>query len=164
MNFAFSEEQEEFRQTLRRFFAERSPVSEVFRWMETPEGFDPSLWKQMAAELGLPGVHLPEAHGGQGFGFLELGLVVEEMGRALVCAPFFSSVCLAANAVCNAGRPEQQARWLPELASAYLDRTDVRPGMILPGDEVVAAFAAIGWHWGGEWSEPDHMHFSRDGG
>jgi D-alanyl-D-alanine carboxypeptidase len=53
---------------------------------------------------------------------------------------------------------------LPELASAYLDRTDVRPGMILPGDEVVAAFAAIGWHWGGDWTEPDHMHFSRDGG
>jgi alkylation response protein AidB-like acyl-CoA dehydrogenase len=118
MNFAFSEEQEEFRETLRRFFAERSPVSEVFRWMETPEGFDRSLWKQMAEELGLPGVHLPEAHGGQGFGFLELGLVVEEMGRALVCAPFFSSVCLAANAVQSAGRPEQQARWLPELASA----------------------------------------------
>ena len=53
---------------------------------------------------------------------------------------------------------------LPELASAYLDRSDVRPGMILPGDDVVAAFAAIGWHWGGAWTEPDHMHFSRDGG
>ena len=118
MNFAFSEEQEEFRDTLRRFFAERSPTAEVFRWMETAAGFDPSLWKQMAEELGLQGVHLPEAHGGQGFGFLELGLVVEEMGRALVCAPFFSSVCLAAGAVRNAGSPEQQARWLPELASA----------------------------------------------
>jgi hypothetical protein len=53
---------------------------------------------------------------------------------------------------------------LPELASAYLDRSDVRPGMILEGDEVVAAFEAIGWHWGGRWAEPDHMHFSRDGG
>jgi hypothetical protein len=53
---------------------------------------------------------------------------------------------------------------LPELASAYLDRGDVRPGMILEGDEVVAAFEAIGWHWGGRWAEPDHMHFSRDGG
>lgn len=53
---------------------------------------------------------------------------------------------------------------LPELASAYLDRSDVRPGMILPGDEVVRAFEAIGWHWGGHWSQPDHMHFSRDGG
>lgn len=53
---------------------------------------------------------------------------------------------------------------LPELASAYLDRSDVRPGMILPGDEVVAAFEAIGWEWGGTWSQPDLMHFSRDGG
>jgi alkylation response protein AidB-like acyl-CoA dehydrogenase len=146
MNFAFSEEQEEFRQTLRRFFVERSPVSEVFRWMETAEGFDPALWKQMAAELGLPGVHLPEAHGGQGFGFLELGLVVEEMGRALVCAPFFSSVCLAANAVLNAGRPEQQARWLPELASA----------------ETVGTLAVL--DAGDEWSAPAvSLELIRDG-
>jgi alkylation response protein AidB-like acyl-CoA dehydrogenase len=117
MNFAFSEEQETFRETLRRFFEEKSPTEEVFRLLETPEGFDPSLWKQMGAELGLQGVHVPEDYGGQGFGFLELGLVLEEMGRALCCAPYFSTVCLAANAILNAGTEEQKRRWLPGIAT-----------------------------------------------
>ena len=53
---------------------------------------------------------------------------------------------------------------LPELASAYLDRDRVRPGMIRPGDVVTKAFAAIGWTWGGTWQSPtDHMHFSATG-
>jgi len=117
MDFAFSSEQEEFRATLARFFEEQAPITEVFRLMETPEGYDPGLWKQMGEELGLQGVHVPEEYGGQGFGFLELGLVAEEMGRALVCSPFFSSVCLATNAILNAGSDEQQRRWLPGLAS-----------------------------------------------
>jgi hypothetical protein len=53
---------------------------------------------------------------------------------------------------------------LPELASAYVDRDEVRPGMILPDDVVVEAFAAIGWEWGGYWSRPiDYQHFSANG-
>jgi hypothetical protein len=53
---------------------------------------------------------------------------------------------------------------VPELASAYLDRTDVRPGMILPGDAVTTAFAELGWGWGGDWSSSkDWMHFSANG-
>jgi hypothetical protein len=56
------------------------------------------------------------------------------------------------------------ARVLPELASAYLDRSDVRPGMIEPGDVVTRAFASVGWTWGGSWHSPvDRMHFSADG-
>jgi hypothetical protein len=53
---------------------------------------------------------------------------------------------------------------LPELASSYLDRDQVRPGMILPGDVVVRAFASIGWTWGGTWSSlKDYQHFSQNG-
>ena len=85
MDFAFSEEQEAFRDTLRRFLEEKSPTAEVFRLIETPEGHDPSVWKQMATELGLQGVHIPEAYVGQGFGFLELSIALEEMGRVLLC-------------------------------------------------------------------------------
>jgi hypothetical protein len=56
------------------------------------------------------------------------------------------------------------ARVIPELASAYLDRADVRPGMIAPGDVVTTAFASVGWTWGGSWEDPvDRMHFSADG-
>ncbi len=117
MNFAFSEAQEEFRALLRRFLEERSPTPEVFRWMEAPEGYDPGLWKQMARELGLQGVHLPESVGGQGFGVLELGIVMEEAGRALLCAPYFSTLCLAANAILATGTPAQQAELLPGIAS-----------------------------------------------
>jgi len=117
MNFAFSEEQEEFRATLRRFLDERSPLSEVRRAMATREGYDPSLWKTMAAELGLQGLHLPEVYGGQGFGLLELGIAQEELGRALVPGPFFSTVCLAANAILNVGSEGDQRALLPDVAS-----------------------------------------------
>jgi alkylation response protein AidB-like acyl-CoA dehydrogenase len=117
MNFAFSEEQEEFREGLRRFLEETSPVSEVFRLMETPEGYDPGVWKRMGEELGLQGLCIPEDQGGQGFGFLELAVVFEEMGRVLLCAPYFSTVCLAASALLECGDPAAQRRWLPRIAS-----------------------------------------------
>ena len=91
MNFAFSDEQEEFRGVLRRFLEEKAPPAEVRRMFAAPAGYDATLWKQMAAELGLQGIHLPEAVGGQGFGFLELGIVLEEMGRALLPSPFLAS-------------------------------------------------------------------------
>ncbi len=117
MNFAFSSEQDEFRETLRRFLEENSPPSEAFRFIESPEGFDPALWKQMAQELGLQGIQIPEKYGGQGFGFLELAIAVEEMGRRLFGSPYFSTVCLAANAVLNAASEEQRAALLPGIAS-----------------------------------------------
>ena len=117
MNFAFSEEQEEFRETLRRFLEERTALADTLRLIESSEGYNEGLWKQMGEELGLQGIRLPERCGGQGFGFLELGIVCEELGRALVCTPFFSSACLAAGAILNAGSLDEQARWLPELAS-----------------------------------------------
>jgi alkylation response protein AidB-like acyl-CoA dehydrogenase len=115
MAFAFTEEQREFRAVLRRFFAETSPPSAVRRAMETELGFDPALWRRMASELGLLGLHVPERYGGAGFGFVELGIVLEEMGRALVCAPYFSSVVLASTAILNAGAEDDRRRLLPAL-------------------------------------------------
>jgi len=116
MNFAFSDEQEAFRGQVRRFLAARSPMSEVRRVMEGTEGFDPALWRAMAEELGLPGLAIDEAHGGQGFGPLELGIVQEELGRALVCAPLFATSCLAAPAITHVGGEADHARWLPAIA------------------------------------------------
>src|ERR1700716_1591019 len=117
MNFAFSEEQEQLREAVRRFMEAKSPASEVRRLMETTEGYDEAVWKQMAQELGLQSLHLPEAHGGQGFTFVELGIVLEEMGRVLLCAPYFSTVVLAPNAMINAGTDDAQAALLPGIAS-----------------------------------------------
>ncbi len=117
MRFAFSEEQDDLRHSVRRFLEERSPSSEVRRLMETAEGFDPAVWRALSQELGLPGVQIPEEYGGQGFGFVELGIVLEEMGRALLCAPYLSSVVLAANAVLAAANETQKKELLPQIAS-----------------------------------------------
>ena len=72
--------------------------------METEAGWDRGYWRELNAQLGLCGVHVPEAYGGQGFGFVELGVVLEEMGRALVCTPYFASTVLATSAILN-GQP-----------------------------------------------------------
>ena len=116
MDFAFSEEQDEFREMLLRFIEEKAQTSDVRRMAESEEGFDRALWKQMAEELGLQGVAIPEAYGGQGFSFLELGIALEEMGRVLLPSPFYASACLAASAILAAGSEDQKAELLPGIA------------------------------------------------
>jgi alkylation response protein AidB-like acyl-CoA dehydrogenase len=71
----------------------------------------------MSGDLALPGIHIPEQYGGAGFGMVELCIVTEELGRALLCAPYFSTAVLAANAILNAGTEEQKSSLLPGLAS-----------------------------------------------
>lgn len=117
MRFAFTDEQVEFRAMLRRFLQSRSPTTEVRRLMETDEGYDQTVWRQLTGELGLAGIHIPEIYGGQGFGFVELGIALEEAGRALLCAPFFSSVALAATAILNGATEEQKRALLPGIAA-----------------------------------------------
>ena len=117
MNFAFSEEQEELRKSVRRFLDEKSPVTEVRRLMETTEGYDPAVWKQMGEQLGLQGLAIPEEYGGSGYGYVELGVVLEEMGKSLICAPFFATVALAANALLASGDEAAKKAYLPGIAS-----------------------------------------------
>jgi len=123
MRFSFSAEQEEFRTTLRRALEARSPTKEVRRLMATDQGFDREAWQKLNQELGLTGIHIPEAYGGQGFGFGELGIVLEEMGRNLLCAPYFSTAALAATAILNAGTEEQKKALLPGLADGTVTAT-----------------------------------------
>lgn len=117
MKFSFSNEQEQFRTMLRRFLTEKSPASEIRRLMATEQGWERDSWRKLNNDLGLCGVHIPEAYGGQGFGFVELSIVMEEMGRALLCGPYFSSVVLAANAILNAGTEDQKQALLPGIAA-----------------------------------------------
>jgi alkylation response protein AidB-like acyl-CoA dehydrogenase len=117
MQFGFTSEQEEFRSVLRRFLEEKSPPSAVRRLMETEAGWDRDGWREINQQLGLTAVHIPEAYGGQGFGFVELGIVLEEMGRALLCAPYFASAVLAATAIMNAGTEGQKRALLPDIAN-----------------------------------------------
>jgi alkylation response protein AidB-like acyl-CoA dehydrogenase len=109
IQFAFSDEQEQFRAAIRRFLTEKSPATEVRRLMDTAEGYDPEVWRQLSEQLALPGIHIPEQYGGAGFGMVELCVAVEEMGRALLCAPYFSTAVLAANAILNAGSEAQKS-------------------------------------------------------
>jgi len=117
MNFAFSEEQEELRRSVRRFLEDKSPESEVRRLMETEDGYDPAVWSQMAQQLGLQGLAIPEEYGGSGYTYVELTVVLEEMGRALLCAPYFSTVALATNALLASGDDAAKKDLLPGIAS-----------------------------------------------
>ena len=117
MNFAFSEEQEELRKTVRAFLEAKSPETEVRKQMDTADGYDTAVWGQMGGELGLQGLIIPEEFGGSGYSYVELGVVLEEMGRALLCAPFFSTVALAANALLQSGDDLAKKTYLPGIAS-----------------------------------------------
>ncbi len=116
MNFAFTEEQEQLREFVRSFMTEKSSEEAVREQMETEAGYDQAVWKQMAEQMGLQSLVIPEEYGGQGFTFVELGVVLEEMGRALLCAPFFSGV-LASLAVLHSGDDAAKAAHLPGIAS-----------------------------------------------
>jgi alkylation response protein AidB-like acyl-CoA dehydrogenase len=114
VNFAFSPEQEELRRAARRFLAE---AQKRLRTTMEGEGHDSELWMRMARELGWMGLTIPESFGGVGLGQVELAAIMEEMGRTLLCAPFFSTVCLAANALMVAGSRQQKRDHLPGIAA-----------------------------------------------
>ncbi|MEM9038162.1 MAG: acyl-CoA dehydrogenase family protein [Actinomycetota bacterium] len=116
MNFAFTEEQEELRNIVRSFLEDKSDESAVRELMETESGYDEAVWSQMAEQLGLQSLIVPEEYGGQGFGYVELIVVLEEMGRALLCAPIFSGV-MATNALVLSGNEEAKKAHLPGIAA-----------------------------------------------
>ena len=120
MNFAFSDEQETLREFVRNFLEEKSSEASVRDQMETDSGFDPDVWQQMSEQMGLQSLIIPEEFGGQGFGYVELIVVLEEMGRSLLCAPFFSSVVLAANTLIHSGDESAKAELLPQIASGTI--------------------------------------------
>ena len=117
MRFAATEEQAQLRDAMRRFLAEHSPPSAVRELMATAKGWDAAVWGRLCRQMAVAGVHVPDAYGGQGFTFAELAVVVEEMGRALYCGPYFSSTVLGATAILEAATPEQCAELLPALAA-----------------------------------------------
>ena len=149
MNFAFSEEQEELRRITRQFLEAKSPEAEVRTQMDTTDGYDPAVWAQMANELGLQSLIVPEEHGGQGFTYVELTVVLEEMGRALVCAPFFSTVVLATNTLLHSGDEAAQKDLLPGIASgetiATLAFTEPNGRWDESGIEATATKSGDGW-------------------
>lgn len=117
LNFAFSEEQEELRKIVRQFLEDKSPELAVREQMETEQGYDPDVWSQMAEQMMLQGLIIPEEYGGSGYSYVELIVVLEEMGRALLCAPYFSTVVLAGNTLLYSGDEAAKKDLLPGIAS-----------------------------------------------
>jgi alkylation response protein AidB-like acyl-CoA dehydrogenase len=116
MDFTFNEEQEELRSIAQSFLAGHSASEEIRQAMESELGYDPQLWKQIGGELGWTSVIIPEEYGGLGLSYVELIALLEVTGSALLCAPFFSSVCLGGNALLVGGTEEQKQEHLPGIA------------------------------------------------
>ncbi len=117
MEFAFTAEQEQFREIVGRFLTDKSPTTAVRRLMDTEEGYERQVWQQLCGELGLAGLHIPEAYGGSGFGPVELGVAMEEQGRALLCAPYLGSAVMAGYAILLGASEDQKQKLLPPIAT-----------------------------------------------
>jgi alkylation response protein AidB-like acyl-CoA dehydrogenase len=123
VNFAFNEEQEELRAMARDFLADHSSSEQVRSAMASEQGYDTEVWKRIGTELGWPAVLVPEEYGGLGLTWVELVALLETTGEALLCAPFFSTVCLGGNALLVAGSDAQKQQYLPALAEGQLRST-----------------------------------------
>jgi alkylation response protein AidB-like acyl-CoA dehydrogenase len=119
MDFTLSDEQRELRSIVRKFLADKSSEAAVRRLMATPDGYDPAVWSQMSEQLGLQGLAIPAEYGGAGYSYVELGIVFEEMGAALLCAPYFSTIALAAEVLLRSDDEAAKKEFLPGLASGH---------------------------------------------
>lgn len=122
VSYAESEEHELIRSTARQFLTDRLDLEVVRELMMSEDGFDQSLWKEIGG-LGWTGLTIAEKHGGAGFGFVELSVVLEEMGRMLTPGPFFASSVLATTAIEQCATEDQKAALLPPLASGEMIAT-----------------------------------------
>jgi alkylation response protein AidB-like acyl-CoA dehydrogenase len=116
MDFGLSDEQELLQQTARDFLTRECAPSFVREVVRSADGFSRSLHQKMA-EMGWTGLVIPEKFGGLGLHLLDLAVLAEEMGRAVVPGPFFSSSVLAALALIHSGSSAQKKAWLPRLAA-----------------------------------------------
>ena len=122
MQFGLSESQQILKDTARKFFAGESPIAAVRKAMETDTAYDAALWAKLA-EQGFTGIITPEEYGGMGLGKVELILLMEEAGYALLPGPFFSTVALAGAVIEACASPEQKKKYLARIASGQARST-----------------------------------------
>lgn len=123
MSIAFTQEHDNLRESVRRFLEQRSTTQDIRRLMESQDTYDPAVWKQLAQQMGLPGIAIPEEYGGSGYGIIEQVIILEEMGRALLPAPYFSSAILAATALLEAADEAACRELLPGIADGSATAT-----------------------------------------
>jgi alkylation response protein AidB-like acyl-CoA dehydrogenase len=139
VDFGFSEEQEMLRQSARNLLEKECPSTLVRRLMEEERGYEPELWKKIA-ELGWLGLVIPEAYGGSALGYVDLVLVLEEMGRVVLPSPFIWTV-MVAEAINRAGSEAQKKALLPKIAAGELVATIawMEPSGLWGADGITAA-------------------------
>lgn len=123
VDFALTADQNMIRDAAASFLEAESGSAAVRAAMESPQGHDAALWARIGVELGWCAMPIAERHGGLGLGWIELTLLLEQMGRRLLCAPYFATVCLAATALREAGNDAANALWLPRIAAGELSAT-----------------------------------------
>jgi len=169
MKLAVSDEQADLRDSVRRFLADRAPMSRVRELMESPDGSDPKVWEQAGTQLGLPGIAIPEEYGGTGFGFAEQAVVLEEFGAALYGGPYLASAVLAATALLSCADEQARRDLLPGIASGQTVATlafTEDDGSWDPGAIRLTASAGPGNGAGDErdgWVLDGHKSFVPDG-
>ncbi|MCY4142546.1 MAG: acyl-CoA/acyl-ACP dehydrogenase [Gammaproteobacteria bacterium] len=99
MEFAFTDEQNQLRETVAQFLESRCPIAETRNQIRSTNGHDQDVWRSLVRDLGLGGIHAPVEQGGAGLSYVETCIVLEEMGRALYSGPFLSSNVLSVNAL-----------------------------------------------------------------
>lgn len=119
IDFDLSEEQKMLQSSAREFFETNLPKTLIRELLEDPKGYSPDIWRQMA-EMGWMGLNLPEEYDGAGGSFLDLCVLVEELGRACLVDPFFCTVALAAPIILAVGSAEQKQNILPQVASGEM--------------------------------------------
>ncbi|MER6104263.1 acyl-CoA dehydrogenase family protein [Streptomyces sp. NPDC001832] len=147
MDAAFTAEQDEIRRTLRELLAKRSAPDDVRSAVRTADGYDEALWRQLAQDLGLPGLALPEEYGGVGCGLTELAVACEETGRALLPSPLIATAALAAPLIAALGTEAQRTALLPRIADGGLTAT-----LAVPGGSLATAVGLTGDPTGGAWA------------
>jgi acyl-CoA dehydrogenase len=122
MQFGLSESQQILKDTARKFFAGEIPIAAVRKAMETESAYDASLWIKLL-EQGFTGIITPEEYGGMGLGKVELVLLMEEAGYAMLPGPLFSTVALAGSVIEACGSPAQKKEYLGRIASGQARST-----------------------------------------
>jgi alkylation response protein AidB-like acyl-CoA dehydrogenase len=148
VTFTPGPEAAELRAVVRGFLEKRSGEPEVRRLMETDLGYDPAVWRQAAQELGLQGLVVPERWGGAGATLVELGVVLEEMGRALFCAPFLGTT-LATAALLAVGDEAANDDYLPGIAAGDTVATLAWSGSDPLASTITATPRRDGWSLSG---------------
>ena len=123
MEFRFTDEQQMIRDTAAAFLQDVSSSAAVRQAMASEAGYDPALWQRICQELCFQAISVPEEYGGMGLGYVELCAVLEQMGSVLLCAPFFSTVCLGVNSLLLAGSEAQKQQYLPAIVDGSLTAT-----------------------------------------